>query len=209
MSLVKSLEWRYATKKYDTSRQLSDEQYEDLLSSVQLAPSSYGLQPYRFITVTDPAKLEQISKAAFGQPQISTASKVLVVAVETNISNETVKNYIDKAAIARNTERKNLEAREEFVNARLALLSSDQKIEWAEKQAFLAIGILVSAAAEAGIDASPMEGFDPKQIDEILGLREQNLKSTLLFALGFRSSEDEFATIPKIRKTKEELFITV
>jgi len=209
MSLVKSLEWRYATKKYDASRQLSDEQYEDLLSSVQLAPSSYGLQPYRFITVTNPTKLEQISKAAFGQPQISTASKVLVVAVETNISNETVKNYIDKAAIARNTERKNLEAREEFVNARLALLSSDQKIEWAEKQAFLAIGILVSAAAEAGIDASPMEGFDPKQVDEILGLKEQHLKSTLLFALGFRSSEDEFATIPKIRKTKEELFITV
>lgn len=209
MSLVKSLEWRYATKKYDTSKQLSNEQYEDLLSSVQLAPSSYGLQPYRFITVTDPAKLEQISKAAFGQPQISTASKVLVVAVETNISNETVKNYIDKAAIARNTDRKNLEAREEFVNARLALLSSDQKIEWAEKQAFLAIGILVSAAAEAGIDASPMEGFDPKQVDEILGLRELHLKSTLLFALGFRSSEDEFATIPKIRKTKEELFITV
>lgn len=209
MSLVKSLEWRYATKKYDTSKQLSNEQYEDLLSSVQLAPSSYGLQPYRFITVTDPAKLEQISKAAFGQPQISTSSKVLVVAVETNISNETVKNYIDKAAIARNTDRKNLEAREEFVNARLALLSSDQKIEWAEKQAFLAIGILVSAAAEAGIDASPMEGFDPKQVDEILGLKVQHLKSTLLFALGFRSSEDEFATIPKIRKTKEELFITV
>jgi nitroreductase len=209
MSLVKSLEWRYATKKYDTSRQLSDEQYEDLLSSVQLAPSSYGLQPYRFITVTDSAKLEQISKAAFGQPQISTASKVLVVAVETNISNETVKNYIDKAAIARNTDRKNLEAREEFVNARLALLSADQKIEWAEKQAFLAIGILVSAAAEAGIDASPMEGFDPKQVDKILGLKEQHLKSTLLFPLGFRSSEDEFATIPKIRKTKEELFITV
>ncbi|MDI9860910.1 NAD(P)H-dependent oxidoreductase [Flectobacillus roseus] len=209
MSLVKSLEWRYATKKYDTSKQLSDEQYEDLLSSVQLAPSSYGLQPYRFITVTNPTKLEQISKAAFGQPQISTASKVLVVAVETNISNETVKNYIDKATIARNTDRKNLEAREEFVNARLALLSSDQKIEWAEKQAFLAIGILVSAAAEAGIDASPMEGFDPKQVDEILGLKEQHLKSTLLFALGFRSSEDEFATIPKIRKTKEELFITI
>ncbi|WP_026994908.1 NAD(P)H-dependent oxidoreductase [Flectobacillus major] len=209
MSLVKSLEWRYATKKYDTSRQLSDEQYEDLLSSVQLAPSSYGLQPYRFITVTDPIKLEQISKAAFGQPQITTASKVLVVTVETNISNETVKNYIDNAAIARNTDRKNLEAREEFVNARLALLSSDQKIEWAEKQAFLAIGILVSAAAEAGIDASPMEGFDPKQVDKILGLKEQHLKSTLLFALGFRSSEDEFATIPKVRKTKEELFITV
>lgn len=209
MSLVRSLEWRYATKKYDTSKQLSEEQFQDLLSAVRLAPSSYGLQPYRFITVQDTAKLEEISRAAFGQPQITTASKVLVIAVETNISEATVKSYIDKAAIARNTDRQNLEAREQFVNSRLALMSPDQKIEWAEKQAFLAIGILVSAAAEAGVDASPMEGFDPKRVDEILGLQEQNLKTALLFALGYRSAEDEFATIPKVRKTKEELFATV
>ena len=131
---------------------------------------------------------------------------MLVIAVETKISDQTVKNYIDKAAIARSTDRKNLEAREQFVNSRLALLSPDQKIEWAEKQAFLAIGILVSAAAEAGIDTSPMEGFDPNQVDEILSLKEQHLKSALLFALGYRSAEDEFATIPKVRKTREELF---
>ncbi|MBE9462704.1 NAD(P)H-dependent oxidoreductase [Dyadobacter subterraneus] len=206
MSLVKAMEWRYATKKYDTSRQLSQQQFEDLLSAVQLAPSSYGLQPYRFISVEDSGKLEQISRAAFGQPQITTASKLLVVAVETNISDLTVKNYIDKAAVARSTDRKNLEPREQFVNSRLALLSPDQKIEWAEKQAFLAVGILVSAAAEAGIDASPMEGFDPDQVDEILGLKNQDLKSVLLFALGYRSSEDEFSVIPKVRKTREELF---
>jgi nitroreductase len=161
MSIIKGMEWRYATKKYDTSKQLSNEQFDDLLTAVQLAPSSYGLQPYRFITVTDAAKLEQISRAAFGQPQITTASKVLVIAVETNISEITVTNYIDKAAAARKTERVNLEQREQFVNSRLALLSPEQKIIWAEKQAFLAIGVLVSAAAEAGIDASPMEGFDP------------------------------------------------
>ena len=101
MSLVPALEWRYATKKYDPSKQLRDEQYADLLRTVQLAPSSYGLQPYQFITVTDPAKLEQISRAAFGQPQITTASKILVVAVETKISESTVKAYIDKAASVR------------------------------------------------------------------------------------------------------------
>jgi len=88
----------------------------------------------------------------------------------------------------------------------LQLLSADQKIEWAEKQAFLAVGILVSAAAEAGIDASPMEGFDRHQVDEILGLAEKNLQSALLFAVGYRSEDDEFARIPKVRKTSEELF---
>jgi nitroreductase / dihydropteridine reductase len=209
MSLVKAFEWRYATKKYDTTQQLSDELFDDLLRTVQLAPSSYGLQPYKFILVQDTAKLEPISRAAFGQPQITTASKVLVVAVETNINEETVRHYIDKATVVRKTERKNLEAREQFVNSKLDLLSPAQKIEWAEKQAFLAIGVLVSAAAAAGIDASPMEGFDHTQLDEILGLREQHLKSALLFALGYRSAEDEFATIPKVRKTKAELFATV
>ncbi|AKD53920.1 nitroreductase family protein [Spirosoma radiotolerans] len=209
MSLVPALEWRYATKTYDPSKQLSAEQFGDLLRTVQLAPSSYGLQPYQFITITDPAKLEQISRAAFGQPQITTASKLLVVAVETNISEATVKNYIDKAASVRQTDRKNLEPREQFVNSKLNLLSPAQKISWAEKQAFLAVGILVSAAAEAGIDASPMEGFDRGQIDQILGLGEQNLQSALLFALGYRSSDDEFARIPKVRKTAEELFPTV
>lgn len=209
MSLSKAMEWRYATKKYDTTRQLSDEQFNDLLKTVQLAPSSYGLQPYRFIRVKDAALLQQISGAAFGQPQITTASRLLVIAVETDISNDTVKRYIDKAAAVRNTERSNLEAREQFVNARLALLSPEQKIIWAEKQAFLAAGILVSAAAEAGIDASPMEGFDPVQIDALLNLGKQHLKSVLLFALGYRSAADEFAAIPKVRKTKEELFTTV
>ncbi|MDJ1498430.1 nitroreductase family protein [Cytophagaceae bacterium DM2B3-1] len=209
MSLVKAFQWRYATKKYDTSRKISPEQFDDLLTTLQLSPSSYGLQPYTFFILQDPAVLEQISRAAFGQPQITTGAYVLAVTVQTDIDESTVKKYIDKAAIARNTERKNLEARETFVNSKLSLLSAEQKIEWAEKQAFLAVGVLVSAAAEAGIDASPMEGFDRAQVDQILGLKEKNLKTTLLFALGYRSSEDEFATIPKVRKTKEELFITI
>ena len=209
MSLVNAFEWRYATKKYDLSRQLAEEQVRDLLRAVQLAPSSYGLQPYQFITITDPAKLEQISRAAFGQPQITTASRILIVAVETNISEATVKAYIDKVAIVRGTDRQHLEAREQFVNAKLSGLTPAQKIDWAEKQAFLAVGVLVSAAAEAGIDASPMEGFDRRQLDQILGLSAKNLQSTLLFALGYRSADDESARIPKVRKTKEELFTTL
>lgn len=209
MSLVQSFEWRYATKKYDTTRKLSAEAVADLLAPVQLAPSSYGLQPYKFIHVQDPATLEQISRAAFGQPQIATASHVLVVVVETDISEETVKRYIDKAAAIRKTDRKNLEAREQFINSKLRLLSPAQKIDWAEKQAFLAVGILLSAAAEAGIDASPMEGFDRVKLDEILGLPTQQLQSALLFALGHRSAEDEFARFPKVRKSREELFPTI
>jgi nitroreductase/dihydropteridine reductase len=85
----------------------------------------------------------------------------------------------------------------------------DERIVWAEKQAFLAIGVFVSAAAEAGVDASPMEGFDNAQIDEILGLKEKNLTSALLFVIGYRANDDEFASIPKVRKKKEEIFVVI
>ena len=129
MSLVQALEWRYATKKYDASKQLSEEKFAGLLRTVQLAPSSYGLQPYQFITITDPVKLEQISRAAFGQPQLTTASKIMVVAVETNISEAAVKNYIVRAASLRKMDRKSLESREQFVNTKLNELPAAQKID--------------------------------------------------------------------------------
>lgn len=209
MSLVKSFEWRYATKKYDTARKVDPAVLADLTEIVRLAPSSFGLQPYKFLFIEDKAKLEEVSRAAHGQPQITTGAHVMVLAVETDIDEKTVASYIDKAAIARQTERKNLEAREQFVNTVLGKLDYNQRIVWAEKQAFLAVGVFVSAAAEAGIDASPMEGFDNSKIDEILGLKAKNLTSALLFVIGYRSDEDEFAAIPKVRKRKEEIFQTI
>jgi nitroreductase/dihydropteridine reductase len=209
MSLVKAFEWRYATKKYDTSRKVSAEQLEDLMETVRLAPSSFGLQPYKFLLIQDEAILERISRAAHGQPQITTGSHVMVLALETNIDEKTVASYIDKAAIARDTDRKNLEPREQFVNSMMDKLSYQERITWAGKQAFLAVGVFVSAAAEAGVDASPMEGFDAAQVDEILGLKARNLTSALLYVIGYRAAEDEFADIPKIRKRREEIFETV
>lgn len=209
MSLVKSFEHRYATKKYDTTRKVDPALLADLTETVRLAPSSFGLQPYKFLIIEDKAKLEEISRAAHGQPQITTGAHVMVLAVETDIDERTIASYIDKAALARQTERKNLEAREQFVNTVINKLDYSQRIVWAEKQAFLAIGVFISAAAEAGVDASPMEGFDNKRIDEILGLKERNLTSALLFVIGYRSAEDEFALIPKVRKKKEEIFITI
>lgn len=209
MSLVKAFEWRYATKKYDTSKKVEPAVLADITETVRLAPSSFGLQPYKFFLVEDKSKLQEISEASHKQPQITTGAHVMVLAVETNIDAKTVASYIDKAAIARQTDRKNLEAREQFVNMMIDKLNYEERIAWAEKQAFLAIGVFVSAAAQAGVDASPMEGFDAAKIDEILGLKEKNLTSALLFVIGYRSDEDDFAAIPKVRKPKEEIFITI
>lgn len=206
MSLIEALKWRYATKNYNTSKKVADAVFQQLTEAVRLAPSSFGLQPYKFLLIEDKAKLEAISAAAYGQPQITSGAHVLVLAVETNIDEHTVASYIDKAAIARKTARKNLEAREQFVNSVIDKLDYEQRIDWAEKQAFLAVGIFVAAAAVAQVDASPMEGFDKSAIDEILDLKSKNLASALLFVIGYRDEEDEFAAIPKVRKEKKEIF---
>ncbi|ACU59559.1 nitroreductase [Chitinophaga pinensis DSM 2588] len=179
MSLVKSFEWRYATKKYDTARKVDPAVLADLTETVRLAPSSFGLQPYKFLLIEDKAKLEEISRAAHGQPQITTGAHVMVLAVETDIDEKTVASYIDKAAIARQTERKNLEAREQFVNTVLSKLDYNQRIVWAEKQAFLAVGVFVSAAAEAGIDGVEVFYQTVKQDDP----------NTLVFFEVFKSQQ--------------------
>ena len=209
MSLVKSFEWRYATKKYDTSKKIALDVLSDITETVRLAPSSFCLQPYKFLLIEDKAKLEQISRAANGQPQITTGAHVMVVAVETNVDEKTVAAYIDKAAIARNTERINLEPREHFVNSMLGKMDYNQRITWAENQASIAVGVFVAAAAEAGVDASPIGGFDKEAVNQILALKKRNLTCALIFVIGYRSAEDDYARIPKIRKAKEALFETI
>lgn len=209
MSLVKSFEWRYATKKYDTSKKIALDVLSDITETVRLAPSSFGLQPYKFLLIEDKAKLEQISRAANGQPQITTGAHVMVVAVETNVDEKTVAAYIDKAAIARKTERINLEPRERFVNSMLGKMDYNQRITWAENQASIAVGVFIAAAAEAGVDASPIGGFDKEAVNQILALKKRNLTCALIFVIGYRSAEDDYARIPKIRKAKEALFETI
>lgn len=209
MSLVKSFKWRYATKKYDTSKKIALDVLSDITETVRLAPSSFGLQPYKFLLIEDKAKLEQISRAANGQPQITTGAHVMVVAVETKVDEKTVAAYIDKAAIARKTERINLEPREHFVNSMLGKMDYNQRITWAENQASIAVGVFIAAAAEAGVDASPIGGFDKDAVNQILALKKRNLTCALIFVIGYRSAEDDYARIPKIRKAKETLFETI
>jgi nitroreductase/dihydropteridine reductase len=208
MSLLKSFQWRYATKKYDATKKLTSDQLTDLLETVRLSPSSYGLQPYKFFVVNDLAAREQISQAAMGQPQILGGSHLVVFATETNLNEQSVANYIDAAAVARKAPREALAPREAQINAAINKLSPEQRIEWGKRQTYLALGVLISAAAESGIDASPMEGFDPAQVNAIMGLTEQNLTATVLTVLGFRAADDEFATFAKVRKDEAAIIAT-
>jgi nitroreductase / dihydropteridine reductase len=209
MSLVEKLNWRYATKKFDTDKKLSPAQLDDLLKAIHLSPSSAGIQSYKVVVVEDPAIRQQLRQAANGQPQLTDASQVIILASETNVDEAYVKNYIDHVAKTRQIGRENLEGFEKMINSNVSNLTEDQKITWSKKQAYIALGVLLTAAAEMGIDACPMEGFNAAAFDQILGLAEKNLTATVIAPVGFRAQDDGFSKLAKVRKPEEEMFIHI
>ena len=209
MSLVEKLNWRYATKKFDHTKKLSTEQLSELLAAVRLAPSSIGLQSYKVIVVEDPAVREQLRIAAHGQSQITDASQLIIFASETKLDEAYVKNFIDLVAEKRQTARENLAGYEQMIVGNVNRLSEDQRLVWSNKQTYIALGVLLTAAAEMGIDACPMEGFNAAQFDEILGLKEKGLTTAVIAAVGFRSEDDNYSKLVKVRKPEEELFIHI
>jgi len=209
MSLLKALEWRYATKKFDDTKKVSADKLEDVLKTTQLAPSSYGLQPYKILVVEDAAIREQLKDAAYGQTQLTDASQVIVFAAETVIDEAYVKNYIDEIVRVRQVDREKVADFENTILGAIAHLTEDQKIAWSHKQAYLALGVLIGAASEEGIDTCPMEGFNAGKFDEILGLKEKGLTTSVIVTVGYRSEEDHYSAIAKVRKPESDLFIKI
>lgn len=209
MSLLDKLNWRYATKKFDTTKKLSTEQLDTLLSVVQLSASSMGLQPYRILVIEDPAVREQLREAAYGQQQITQASQLIVFAAETRLDEAYGKKYIDLIAKTREVGREHLAGFEQAVLNGINNQSEDQKIAWGHKQAYIALGFLLTSAAQLDIDACPMEGFQAGKFDEILGLSEKGLTTSVIATIGFRAADDDFSKLAKVRKPKDELFIHI
>ena len=209
MSLIAPLNWRYATKKFDSTKKLSAEQLDELLKATQLAPSSVGLQSYKIIVVEDKAIREKLREAANGQSQITDASQLIIFASETRLDDAYIANYIDYVSEKREIARENLTGFEQMIKGNVNRLSDEQRIAWSNKQVYIALGVLLTAAAEMGIDACPMEGFNAAQFDEILGLKEKELTTVVLAAVGFRSDEDSYSKLTKVRKPEEDLFIHI
>ena len=209
MSLLDKLKWRYATKKFDATKKLSAEQLDNLLEAIQLAPSSYGLQTYKVLVVEDEAIRKQLRDAAYGQTQLTDASQVLVFASETTIDEAMVNEFVDHIAEVRNIDRNYLTGYEQMMVGTVNSLPDEKKITWSHKQAYIALGFLLAAAAELEIDACPMEGFDAAKFDEILGLKEKGLTASVIAPIGFRAEDDDYAKLAKVRKSKEDLFIHI
>ena len=208
-TILEQLNWRYATKSYDATKKISDEDWETLEQSLILAPSSFGIQPYKFIVVTDQAMKEKLRPAAYGQSQITDSSHLVVFIYKKVLTDADIEHFVERIAEVRGVPREALTDYENTMKGSAKKAVDGGYVEtWNSRQAYLALGFLLETAALLGIDATPMEGFDPAQFNEILGLTDYS--AVVLAAVGYRNAESDWlANLPKVRFPKEELIVKI
>ena len=208
-TIIENLEWRYATKKFNAEKKIAKADLEILKQAVLLSASSYGLQPYHVILVENEALRTKVKAAAYNQSQITEASDLLIFATITDVGPKEVNDYIQNMASVRAIPTTSLKGFEDMMNNVVTGLTSEAKQNWTAKQTYIALGTLLSAAADLKIDATPMEGFNAEAVNEILNLKEKGLSATLIVTLGYRHEDDAAQHLKKVRKPNEELFITL
>ena len=208
-NFIKNANWRYATKKFDTTKKISKEDLETLKEAIRLSASSFGLQPYRVLIIENPELRAKLQPAAWGQSQIVDASQLIVFANITNFGETEIDVSIANTTKTRGLPADALKGYGDFMKSKIVALPEDVRNTWASKQTYLALGNLMNAASELKIDVTPMEGFEPAQVNEILGLGKLGLNATLLATIGYRHEEDATQHYAKVRKSNEELFINL
>jgi nitroreductase len=211
-TLLSQLNWRYATSKFDTTRKIPAEQWSVLERAMALAPSSNGLQPWVFVVVTDPATRVKLRAAGYDQAKITEASHLVVFCRQRTLTPEYVERYLARMASVRN------QTMESLAGLRASLMrtiGSPEKLPgggfdaWNAREVYIALGFFVYTAAMMGIDAGPMEGFEPSKFDEILGLEKRGLASTVICAAGYRAADDPRAGQAKVRWDMQDVVIRV
>jgi nitroreductase len=208
MNIIEALNWRYATKRMN-GNPVPKEKLQVILDAIYLAPSSYGLQPYSVVVIENVELMKKIQPIAYMQPQIIEASVLLVFAAWDCLTQQRIDEYINHVAQVRNVSEDSLKRiKEEIGN--LLKNTAEESFCWHAKQSSIALGVALCAAAFEQIDSTPMEGFNSKDLDEVLQLKERGLRSVAIMALGFRDTEnDHLVNLPKVRRNKEDLFISI
>ena len=208
-NFIQDANWRYATKKFDATKKVSNEDLDTLKEAIRLSSSSYGLQPYKVIFVENPELRAQLQPVSWGQTQIVDASHLIVFANVTNIGETEIDAYFKNLTETRNIPMEALQGYADFMKSKITSLSEEAKNIWTSKQTYLALGNLLNAAAELKVDVTPMEGFEPEQYNEILGLKKLGLNASLVAPIGYRHEEDATQHYVKVRKSNEELFLNL
>ena len=208
-NIIESLKWRYATKKFDNNKSISEEQLNVLIEAFNLTATSYGLQPLKLVVVQDKSLQKELRKCSFDQQQVEQASHVLVICIEIKIDTPYIKKHFEREMAIRGTDYEILKSFESFLIDDFGKKTKDEIVTWATKQAYITLGTLLTVCAENRIDSCPMEGFIPDEYDRILKLAERNLKSVLVLPIGVRAEDDIFADFQKVRKEIKEIVINV
>jgi len=199
-AVLDALSWRYATKNFDPNKILSKEQLDRIAEAFNLTATSYGLQPVHLLIIEDRNLREELVTASMGQRQVVDASHLLVFCVEAHIDQSFVDSYFDHVQDIRQTPAEILQPYREHLIERFTTDTPETTQIWATKQAYLAMGNLLTVCAMEHIDACPMEGFVPAAYDQLLSLSEKGLRSVLAMPIGYRAADDPFASMKKVRK---------
>ena len=204
MNAVEAMQWRYAVKAMNGEK-VSDDKIERILEAIRLSPSSSGLQPYELLVITDQVLKTELRPAAHNQSQVEDCSHLLVFAAWDTYTADRVKAWFDLVIEVRGVQGEGWEKYRNSILSSYVPRAAEVNFEHASKQAYIAFGIAMLAAAMEEVDATPMEGFKPAEVDRILGLEEKGLKSVLLLPLGYRNPEKDYLiNAKKVRKAKED-----
>jgi nitroreductase len=207
-SVVERLAWRYAVKKFDPARKIAPPDWDALERALLLTPSSFGLQPWRFVVVADPAVREKLVAASWNQRQVVDASHVVVFAIQKDVGPTHVDAFVRRTAEVRGVPVESLDGYRKMMLGFLARPKPEFDVNaWAALQVYIALGSFMTAAAVMGIDTCPMEGIVPSQYDGILGFAEKGLATTVVCCAGYRAADDRYATAQKVRFERGDVIL--
>jgi nitroreductase len=206
MQLLQNLKWRYATKKMDASKKVSEQDMDYIKEVVQLSASSYGLQPYTVLDIKSPQLREELKPLSWNQSQITDASHLLVFCNKTNVNEQDVDELIQLKSETTGVPIDKISGYGDFIKGKLKEKSETEMFHWTAKQAYIALSNAMNACAELQIDCTPMEGFEPDAYNQKLGLTEKGLNACVVLAIGYRDSEDASQNSKKVRKSIDTIF---
>jgi nitroreductase len=209
MTIIENLKKRYATKIFDTSKEVSSDDLAYVLEAGNLAATSYGLQPFTFVVVDDAKKKQALVEHAYGQTQVAQNGALIVLAVRTDVNADYITEYTNRIEVTRGLPAGAVDGYKDMMVGHLTNIGEADRMVWAQKQAYIALGTMMVAAGERGLDNAALEGFSADKFDEVLGLTAMNLRATALLVLGYRSADDATASYAKVRKDINDIVVHI
>jgi nitroreductase len=209
-TIIEKLNWRYAVKKFDSSKKIPTTDWETLAESLRLAPSSYGLQPWKFLLIKNTDIRKTLTALSWNQSQIEDCSHFVVFTVKTKLDEAHIQKYIERLAEVRKMDIAQLEGFKKGATGDLVKGPRSATINyWAQRQSYIAMGFLMETAALLNIDTCALEGLDPKGYDKVLNLEGSGYETVAAVALGYRHADDKYQHLPKVRFEMKDIFTEI